>query len=110
MTRVLDGDTIEVEIRRTIRIRLLDCWAPETRTRDLEKILRHYKPVKASRLVLTKLDETECHGPLLSLPIVSKLPLSYLTSGQEVPDDIESADPRRLARLILGMPGDGVKE
>ena len=49
---VLDGDTIEVNvtrvsilgitvsadhISRTVRVRLLDCWAPETRTRDLEE-------------------------------------------------------------------------
>ena len=34
VTRVIDGDTIEVSINRTIRIRLLDCWAPETRTTD----------------------------------------------------------------------------
>jgi endonuclease YncB( thermonuclease family) len=31
VTRVLDGDTIEVEITRRLRVRLLDCWAPETR-------------------------------------------------------------------------------
>ena len=29
VTRVVDGDTIDVEIKRTIRIRLIDCWAPE---------------------------------------------------------------------------------
>lgn len=28
--RVIDGDTLEVEIRRTIRVRMLDCWAPES--------------------------------------------------------------------------------
>ena len=40
-----------------------------------------------------------------ALPLVrtSKLPLSYLTNGQNVPDDIEPADAQRLARLILGM-------
>lgn len=37
VVRVLDGDTIEVEVKRTVRIRLLDCWAPETRTRDAEE-------------------------------------------------------------------------
>jgi endonuclease YncB( thermonuclease family) len=28
---VIDGDTIEVEVRRVIRVRMLDCWAPESR-------------------------------------------------------------------------------
>lgn len=31
VTRVIDGDTIEVEIRQTVRIRMLDCWAPESK-------------------------------------------------------------------------------
>jgi len=35
--RVIDGDTVDVEIRRVLRVRLLDCWAPESRTRDLEE-------------------------------------------------------------------------
>ena len=75
-----------------------------TRTRDLEKILRHYTPVRAGRLVLTKLDETECLGPLLHLPVVSRLPLSYLTTGQNVPDDIEPATPEIVAEHLLGPP------
>lgn len=73
-----------------------------TRSRDLEKILRHYAGLKASRLLLTKLDETECHGPLLGLPVVSRLPLSYLTTGQNVPDDIEEATPEAVARYLSG--------
>jgi len=47
--RVLDGDTIEVEVRRTIRLRLLDCWAPETRTTDLEEKARG---ILAKRLMM----------------------------------------------------------
>lgn len=35
--RCIDGDTVVVEIRKKLRIRLLDCWAAETRTRDLEE-------------------------------------------------------------------------
>ena len=31
VTRCVDGDTLEVEIRRTIRVRLLDAWAPEAK-------------------------------------------------------------------------------
>jgi flagellar biosynthesis protein FlhF len=75
--------------------------AVTTRTRDLEKVLRHYRDMNVSRLLLTKLDETECHGPLLSLPVVSRLPLSYLTTGQNVPDDIEEATPEAVAQYLL---------
>lgn len=38
--RVLDGDTIEVEVRHTMRVRMLQCWAPESRTKDLAEKAR----------------------------------------------------------------------
>jgi len=31
VVRVIDGDTLEVEVRRVLRVRMLDCWAPESR-------------------------------------------------------------------------------
>ena len=37
VVNVVDGDTVDVEVTRTIRVRLKDCWCPETRTRDLEE-------------------------------------------------------------------------
>ncbi|MDW7710996.1 MAG: flagellar biosynthesis protein FlhF [Deferrisomatales bacterium] len=76
-----------------------------TRASDLERILRHYAGLRATRLLLTKLDETDCHGPLLGLPAVSRLPLSYLTTGQNVPDDIEEATPEAVARYVCGALG-----
>jgi endonuclease YncB( thermonuclease family) len=37
VVRVIDGDTVDVAITRTVRVRLLDCWAPETRTKDAKE-------------------------------------------------------------------------
>ena len=34
IVRVVDGDTLDVEVTKKLRVRLLDCWAPETRTTD----------------------------------------------------------------------------
>lgn len=34
---VIDGDTVVVDVTRRLRIRVLDCWAPESRTRDLDE-------------------------------------------------------------------------
>lgn len=44
IVRVLDGDTIEMEVVKRIRVRLLDCWAPETRgdERDSGMVSRQY--------------------------------------------------------------------
>ena len=46
VVRVIDGDTVDIEITRTIRVRLLDCWAPETRTKDPEEKAKGYESKK----------------------------------------------------------------
>lgn len=65
-----------------------------------------FHQVGVTSLTLTKLDETTGLGNLLPLLRSSKLPLSYVTNGQNVPDDIQAAEKRRLARLVLGMEGE----
>jgi flagellar biosynthesis protein FlhF len=71
--------------------------------RALEQTAQRFAAVGTTALILTKLDEAPSLGNLLPVVRSSKLPLSYLTNGQNVPDDIETADARRLGRLILGM-------
>ena len=71
--------------------------------RALRAAAERFALVHADRLILSKLDEAEGLGHLLALVARSGLPVSYLTTGQAVPDDIEPADRARLARLILGQ-------
>ena len=71
--------------------------------RTLQQTAEHFALVGTNRLILTKLDEATGLGNLLSVLRSSKLPLSYLTNGQNVPEDIETAQSRRVARLILGL-------
>ncbi len=71
--------------------------------RTLSQIAQRFAVVGTTALVLTKLDEATALGNVLPVLRSSKLPLSYLTNGQNVPDDIETADAHRLARLILAM-------
>ncbi|NQT13877.1 MAG: flagellar biosynthesis protein FlhF [Planctomycetes bacterium] len=72
-------------------------------SRALEQTASRFATVGTTGLVLTKLDEATGLGNVLPLLRTSGLPLSYLTNGQNVPDDIEIADAGRLARLVLGM-------
>lgn len=71
--------------------------------RTLEQTAERFQTVGTTALLLTKLDEATGLGNLIPLLRSSGLPLSYLTNGQNVPDDIETATPRRVARLTLAM-------
>jgi len=74
-----------------------------TAARTLEQTAQRFAAVGTTRLILSKLDEASSLGNLLPLVRSAKLPLSYLTNGQNVPDDIETAAAGRVARLVLGM-------
>ncbi len=73
--------------------------------RVLEQTAERFAAVGTTSLILTKLDEATGLGNILPLVRTSRLPVSYLTNGQNVPDDIEVAESMRIARLILGMEG-----
>lgn len=61
-----------------------------------------FAAVRPTSLVLSKLDEAVGCGGLLSAARDIGLPISYFTTGQEVPRDLEPANPCRAARLIIG--------
>jgi flagellar biosynthesis protein FlhF len=71
-------------------------------TSSLIQTARQFAAVRTTALVLTKLDEASGLGNLIPLLRDSKLPLSYVTDGQNVPDDIQVADSRQLAKIVLG--------
>jgi len=68
--------------------------------RTLLQTAERFAAVGTTALILTKLDEAIGLGNLLPL-LQDSLPLSYLTNGQNVPDDIETADAGRLAQLVM---------
>jgi flagellar biosynthesis protein FlhF len=72
-----------------------------TKPRDLTEIAARFEPLKPTRLIFTKLDETSTFGPILGTLARVKRPLSYLGTGQEVPEALELATSRRVADLIL---------
>jgi flagellar biosynthesis protein FlhF len=70
--------------------------------RSLETTAERFSVVGTTSTILTKLDEATGMGSLLSVARKVPFPISYLTTGQDVPDDIEPAMPDRMSRLILG--------
>lgn len=71
--------------------------------KSLQRTIEQFQAVEPTAMVLTKLDEAPGLGGLLAVLRDGGLPLSYLTNGQSVPDDIETAHAGRVARMILGM-------
>lgn len=65
--------------------------------------LESFAQLEPTHLLLTKLDEAMSLGSWLPVLSQAPLPLSYLTTGQRVPDDILVANCRRLASLIVGQ-------
>lgn len=69
----------------------------------VELAIEKFGEVKFDKLIFTKLDEAAHVGVLLNVIRKVNKSLSYVTTGQDVPDDIEVGRGRRLAQLILGM-------
>lgn len=69
---------------------------------SLARTAERFASSGTTALLFTKLDEATGLGNLLPVIRDAGLPLSYLTNGQNVPDDIDAADPRRVARVVLG--------
>ncbi|MEZ9596480.1 flagellar biosynthesis protein FlhF [Shewanella sp. 10N.261.52.F9] len=69
--------------------------------RVLEDAVKQFTRIPLSGAVLTKLDESISLAPALSVLIQSGLPLSYVTDGQRVPEDMQVADTLSLANRAL---------
>lgn len=73
-----------------------------TKYKDLMKINQVYSHIKKYSIIFTKLDETTCLGNILNMKLATGVQLSYVTSGQAVPDDISIIDAQKIARSLLG--------
>lgn len=72
------------------------------KNRDLMKTAQEFHRIGYSRLVFTRLDETETYGSILNLVCTLGTPVAYLAGGQGIPDDISEAGPKEIAKLLLG--------
>jgi len=73
-----------------------------TTQEGMEAALASFSKVRVDQIIFTKLDEAVSFGVLLNVARRASKALSYITTGQDVPDNIEVGQPRRLAKLILG--------
>ena len=73
-----------------------------TKYRDLLRLVDAYLEMTDFKLIFTKLDETSALGNLLNLKLYTGKALSYITCGQNVPDDFRVFSPQDAVRQLLG--------
>jgi flagellar biosynthesis protein FlhF len=97
-----------------IKINELRCFLEEARPHEVHLVLsgtcsqrvlgetiERFGPLGVNRVIFTKLDEAVGFGAILSCLNRAKAKLSYITAGQDVPEDIEVGRSRRVAELIV---------
>ena len=85
--------------RRHVRTHLV--VAADTSASAARRIFDLYREARPERLVVTKLDEADTMAPLLGLMRDRRLPVSYITAGQQIPEDLDRATPALLASAVL---------
>ena len=96
MKKLLEG--VNEEYRKEVYLVL----SATTKYHDLMDIVDVYREISNYKLIFTKLDETSSYGNLLNIKLYADADLSYVTNGQNVPDDIEVFDTQKIVKQLLG--------
>jgi flagellar biosynthesis protein FlhF len=85
--------------RRGVRTHIV--MAGDTSASSARRILDAYYDARPDRVVISKVDEAESLSPLLSVLTERNIPVSYFTTGQRVPEDLDRATAKNLASVVL---------
>ncbi len=91
-------EQLDEEIPRSVYLVL----SATTKYRDLKEICDIYHTITDYSMIFTKLDETTAYGNLLNMRLYADTDISYMTNGQNVPDDITVFQAQEIVKKLLG--------
>ena len=94
MKEILDGAGRGVEFHLVI--------SAGTKTSDIEDIMRQFEPFNYKSVIITKMDETDRIGSVISALAEKRKSVSFITDGQTVPVDIRKAS---VVRFLINLDG-----
>ena len=86
-----------------IEVNVTLCIAAATRSDELQGLIERHAVLRPKSITITKSDETQRHDATVASPMLSGLPLAWMTTGQRVPEDVERATPAGLAAVLCGL-------
>jgi len=91
---------VQSDISRTLEVNLV---IPATvKYEDMDDIYNNFSFLNLNSVIISKFDETKYFGTLLNFMLLYKLPMSYFSTGQEVPDDLMVASKEYLLEHFIG--------
>lgn len=87
-------------LRAAEQIRTLLVLPANTSFGDMDEVVRRFSAANPQGVVLSKLDETGRFGTALSVAVDHRLPITWVTDGQDVPEDLHRAS---AANLVLRL-------
>ncbi|HHQ4476643.1 TPA: flagellar biosynthesis protein FlhF [Aeromonas veronii] len=85
-----------------VRIRSYLVMSATSQRRVMQEAVDHFRRIPLSGCILTKLDESLNLGEVINVCIQNSLPISYITDGQRVPEDIQVANAAQLVGAAMG--------
>lgn len=73
-----------------------------TKNKDIKTILEGYRILNYDKVIITKLDETSVYGSIYNISRIANKPIRYVTTGQNVPDDIKDFSKDEAIKLVFG--------
>jgi flagellar biosynthesis protein FlhF len=68
---------------------------------DMKDIIKQFSSIDINRFIFTKLDETSSYGSMVNIITETKTGIAYITTGQDVPEDITEVDAAQIGDLLL---------
>jgi len=96
---------VQSETPRSLEVNLV--LSATVKYEDMDDIYQHFSFLNLTSLIVSKFDETKHFGTLLNFMLLYKLPMSYFSTGQEVPDDLLVASKEYLLERFIGDVQEG---
>ena len=91
---------VESDIPRKIEVNLV--LSATVKYEDMDDVYNNFSFLNLNSVIISKFDETKHLGTLLNFMLLYKIPMSYFSIGQEVPDDLLLASKEYLLERFIG--------